>query len=743
MAVRASSGTKIATVAGGVVAIGILVIGYVMLRAPAPAPVQPQQPVVALPQDKPAPQPEPVVTTLVSPEPRPEQSPPTPEVSTAPAPEVTVPKATVPESPTPTPEPAQQQSTESEEPAPDTTSQDTLAPEVAVPATPTPTPEPAQQQSTENEVPTPDTTVSAVGADGKVEAPEATGETLQTELTPEPKQSPDQVAPVAEAPEPEAIPDVTPDVTAEVTQGGIAAKETTVVSVSPEARVEVSPEVKKVPRPSEPPVLRKPAVKRSATANGDSAPTGLLPEMPVADTASALPKAVEKPVPDATPDVAQTVPAAPATGGAASVATPPVGQPTTEAPGDPEPEVVEKPVDDVAPQQVQTAIATQTGTPPTPTETPRVADEQNITAPDVQAALRPPAGSEDGTPGVDSRPLIQPGASVRVPGVDVRGAPKFDLVRVARDGSAVVAGKAEPGAEVRILLDDVELAVTTADGNGAFVALLDLPGSAVPQTVTLLALNRDGAQVRSSDAVLVMALTDNLQTAPKIVIAGSAGVRLLQPGATPELAPPVVVSQADEAAAAPAAEAPATEASPSAPVLSTTQEQVATGAPAVAYNLTLDTIRYDQKGEVVLAGRGAGSRFVRVYVDDTPIETEEVLRDGNWQVVLDGLDAGVYTLRIDELDAAGAVTSRVESPFRRELPEAVLNAALTETGSGVSPLERGVVTVQPGHTLWALARSTYGDGLRYVQIFEANRDRIKDPDLIYPGQVFDLPKIGP
>ena len=49
------------------------------------------------------------------------------------------------------------------------------------------------------------------------------------------------------------------------------------------------------------------------------------------------------------------------------------------------------------------------------------------------------------------------------------------------------------------------------------------------------------------------------------------------------------------------------------------------------------------------------------------------------------------------------------------------------------------VTVQPGYTLWGIARETFGNGVLYVQVYEANKDKIRDPDLIYPGQVFTLP----
>ncbi|WP_298494280.1 LysM peptidoglycan-binding domain-containing protein [uncultured Maritimibacter sp.] len=59
------------------------------------------------------------------------------------------------------------------------------------------------------------------------------------------------------------------------------------------------------------------------------------------------------------------------------------------------------------------------------------------------------------------------------------------------------------------------------------------------------------------------------------------------------------------------------------------------------------------------------------------------------------------------------------------------------TGTEAPPVV--AVTVQPGSTLWAIATERYGEGIRYVQVFEANRDKIRDPDLIYPGQVFELP----
>jgi nucleoid-associated protein YgaU len=146
----------------------------------------------------------------------------------------------------------------------------------------------------------------------------------------------------------------------------------------------------------------------------------------------------------------------------------------------------------------------------------------------------------------------------------------------------------------------------------------------------------------------------------------------------------------------------------------------------------LGAISYDAEGEVNLTGVASGA-FVRIYIDNAPISTSRIEASGNWQADLPFVDTGVYTLRVDELDAQGAVVGRVETPFKRES-----QAALTAATSTNLPIE--AITVQPGATLWAIARDTYGSGTLYTRLYEANRDEIRDPDLIYPGQVFAIPQ---
>lgn len=159
---------------------------------------------------------------------------------------------------------------------------------------------------------------------------------------------------------------------------------------------------------------------------------------------------------------------------------------------------------------------------------------------------------------------------------------------------------------------------------------------------------------------------------------------------------------------------------------------------AITDQLALDSIAYDPFGNVTVGGRSSPSGLVRFYVNNEAISAAKTNKEGYWETDLSDIVPGTYTLRIDQLSLKGDVVSRLESPFKREDREKLAKLIAPST----SPARINIVTVQPGNTLWAIARKRYGDGLLYVRVFEANRDKIKDPDLIYPGQLFDLPDLN-
>jgi nucleoid-associated protein YgaU len=159
---------------------------------------------------------------------------------------------------------------------------------------------------------------------------------------------------------------------------------------------------------------------------------------------------------------------------------------------------------------------------------------------------------------------------------------------------------------------------------------------------------------------------------------------------------------------------------------------------AITDQLALDSIAYDPFGNVTVGGRSSPSGLVRFYVNNEAISAAKTNKEGYWETDLSDIVPGTYTLRIDQLSLKGDVISRLESPFKREDREKLAKLIAPST----SPARINIITVQPGNTLWAIARKRYGDGLLYVRVFEANRDKIKDPDLIYPGQLFDLPDLN-
>jgi len=287
--------------------------------------------------------------------------------------------------------------------------------------------------------------------------------------------------------------------------------------------------------------------------------------------------------------------------------------------------------------------------------------------------------------------------------------PSFDLIRVDKAGSTVVAGKAAPGATVDIVLEGKVVGQAVADATGAFVALLDLAASDKPRELSLLQKQDTGADLASVDKVLVMPLKLKAGQAPKIVVAkaDTNDVEVIEPPKVEEVQVKVSTTNTTDA-----------------------EPEVAKAEPETTKPLSLETIVYDDLGDVVISGRASNDDFVRVYLDNKPADVQKVADSGQWKITLADVPAGLYSLRVDSVNSAGAVTQRVLSPFKRE-------AALAVAASADMP--KSNVTIQPGFTLWALAKERYGNGTKYVQIFEANRDRIKDPDLIYPGQVFDLP----
>ncbi|NND17990.1 MAG: LysM peptidoglycan-binding domain-containing protein [Silicimonas sp.] len=323
-------------------------------------------------------------------------------------------------------------------------------------------------------------------------------------------------------------------------------------------------------------------------------------------------------------------------------------------------------------------------------------------------------------------------------------------------------------------MDGEEVAMAETDGAGGFVMFVELGASETPRVLTLTETLNDGSVLEAAaDVILapIAALPVTVATGTETTDEGPGDETASTPSEPVEVeedAPEETVAQAateaetEDALVADTGEAPvvadvvttpaasdpdAGRASapelPAAPTVLLADEtgvrvlQNAGDQPEAMTNVSIDSISYDAEGEVALAGRATGQSSVRVYLDNEPLIDVEIGADGQWRTDLPEVDTGTYTLRVDELNDEGRVVSRAETPFRREAVEAI-QALATEGQATLSPVS--LITVQPGNTLWGIAREKYGEGILYVRVFEANTDRIRDPDLIYPGQIFSVPK---
>ncbi|PRY80301.1 nucleoid-associated protein YgaU [Yoonia maritima] len=360
------------------------------------------------------------------------------------------------------------------------------------------------------------------------------------------------------------------------------------------------------------------------------------------------------------------------------------------------------------------------------------------------SGIQDQSSADMSTPTVSTTPVedVAEASSSRKP-----FSPQFDTFRVEADGSMVVAGRAEPGQVIAIMLAGEELERATADASGNFVVLPLAGVSPLPRSLTLIA-DPDGKAVQSETSYIVSPIA-----APEVVVAA------LEPPAQD----PDVTQDEIETAAPPSLEGedptptpdtpvrpePSAEPSnvPQVPSAPTVLQADADGVRVVQAgpsldtpNVGLDAITYDPEGEVQLSGRAVGDGSVQVYLDNEPVSTSPVTEGGDWRIDLQDVETGVYTLRVDEVDTAGAVVSRLETPFKRE--EAADVAAVLAEDTQVDGFDVAVRTVQPGSTLWAIAEESLGNGVYYVQVYEANSDLIRDPDLIYPGQIFRMPEIN-
>jgi nucleoid-associated protein YgaU len=302
--------------------------------------------------------------------------------------------------------------------------------------------------------------------------------------------------------------------------------------------------------------------------------------------------------------------------------------------------------------------------------------------------------------------------AVPEPEPDVAVNPSFDVVRLEDDGSLIAVGRAAPHATIELLLDGEVIATTSANEAGEWLVMPDNPLPSGGHELMVKASDVSGFGTRSSQ-VIALAVPERPGERPVVI-----GEPAQPPEAEPEeevIAAPEPVLE-EEPAPVERAEAPPSdtaeqdvalaplpepEVEPDAPALRQAEPPAAEEQPeehaAVAPEprmepereveqvtepldvpLALETVDYNDKGDIVFSGRAASGRTVLIYVDGRLVG--EATADGAGQWAFAGgedIAPGRHTLRADLTDATGQVYGRILLPFVRAETRDV--AALVES----------------------------------------------------------------
>jgi nucleoid-associated protein YgaU len=295
--------------------------------------------------------------------------------------------------------------------------------------------------------------------------------------------------------------------------------------------------------------------------------------------------------------------------------------------------------------------------------------------------------------------------------------PSFDVVRVNPNGDAVVAGRAAPGAKITLMDNGQPIGSAEADDRGEWVLLPDSAVDPGQHKFSLKATDDRGTALESEREVIVVVPkpAEDIAGQPVTKPSGALAIEVPKQGEAP-----TQLLNSPGAAATAAATPPIT--ATSTPAAAPQQASAPPPPP-----LTLDTIDYTQDGRAMLSGHSLPESDLIIYLDNQSLGASKADGTGRWAFVPEAkAPAGDHELRVDMVDGAGKVLARVKVPF-------------AQPDFSVVALKDDSVIVQPGNSLWRIARRTYGNGVLYTVIYEANKDRIGDPDLIYPGQIFQLP----
>ena len=278
--------------------------------------------------------------------------------------------------------------------------------------------------------------------------------------------------------------------------------------------------------------------------------------------------------------------------------------------------------------------------------------------------------------------------------------PEVDIIKVLPDGSFIIAGKGKPNSKIKIFNKGVLIESTIVDEAGSWIVVSKENLEAGDNLISIDQIETDGIIYNYNQ--LFITKIDGKKTLKPLIISvpneKSSNISIIQK--------PTKIQK------------------------STKVEENLNINNKIKNNqnmFSVKTIFFDEKGIISIQGIANYGEKIEVFINEQLMEIILNNIDPKWEYNSDkSLDFGLHNLLVILKSQKNEILDKIALPFMRvEMPS--------------ENIPDNFILIKPGDMLWTIAYRIYGDPLKYIQIFEENKDQITNPDLIFPGQLFSIP----
>ena len=257
----------------------------------------------------------------------------------------------------------------------------------------------------------------------------------------------------------------------------------------------------------------------------------------------------------------------------------------------------------------------------------------------------------------------------------------FDLVRISQEGDAVMAGKSEPNKKIKLFDGQDLLAEFESDANGEWIWLSEIPLKSGIKKFKLKYSKIEDSRVQSGQTIIVF-VDKKDKSKPKVVKFFNDENGSLE------------MLNLDK----------------------------------VSDGVTLDFLNYSSSGLMIFSGRTSPNTNLEINQLTKKLGETKSDETGKWKFVINYNQISNENISIETIiNGEKAILS-----FSASKLDEKLNKKNVE-------LNNNQIIVKKGNSLWRIARKTLGGGIFYTEIYKNNYKKIKNPHLIFPGQVFNIP----